>query len=417
MAVSKKSPKIKRETPKADAAEAPKPSKREVKAKRKEKLSKTGKIVLVAIGIAAMLLSVSAMACSGVLNEVQSKEDYKLTGGVAATVNGVNIKEDSVTEQIMSMRKSAYESDKDWAAYLSQQGLTPQSYRENVIDSIARQYLLVQAEKDYGIKVTQEDLDKAWKDAVEGNGGDEDAFVETISQFGFTKETYLENIKSSLAQQKLREKVAGVKKPSDEDIVAYLNENLGSYNDARRSSHILFKVAEDATEEERAKVEAEAQKVLDKLNAGEIEFAKAAEKYSEDGSAKNGGDVGWDKLTTFVTEYQDALSGLSDGQMSGLVKTTYGYHIIKCTGQFNVQTVSSIDEVPEGIRDAIAERIKTTAESEKYSEWLTEYTEKADIKINEMPEEVPYNVDMDKALAEGDKADKKDADGKKDSTK
>ena len=160
MAVFKKSPKIKRETPKAGAAEAPKPSKREVKAKRKEKLSKTGKIVLVAIGIAAMLLSVSAMACSGVLNEVQSKEDYKLTGGVAATVNGVNIKEDSVTEQIMSMRQSAYESDKDWAAYLSQQGLTPQSYRENVIDSIARQYLLVQAEKDYGIKVTQEDLDK-----------------------------------------------------------------------------------------------------------------------------------------------------------------------------------------------------------------------------------------------------------------
>lgn len=412
MAASKRSPKIKRE-----AAPQAEPTKAQVKQERKEKLSKAGKIALVVIGIAAMLLSVSAMACSGVLNEVQSKEDYKLTGGVAATVNGVNIKEDSVTEQIMSMRQSAYESDKDWAAYLSQQGLTPQSYRKNVINSIARQYLLVQAEKDYGIKVTQEDLDKAWKDAVEGNGGDEDAFVETISQFGFTKETYLENIKSSLAQQKLREKVAGVKKPSDEDIVAYLNENLGSYNDARRSSHILFKVAEDATEEERAKVEAKAQKVLDKLNAGEIEFAKAAEKYSEDGSAKNGGDVGWDKLTTFVTEYQDALSGLSDGQMSGLVKTTYGYHIIKCTGQFNVQTVSSIDEVPEGIRDAIAERIKTTAESEKYSEWLTEYTEKADIKINEMPEDVPYNVDMDKALAEGDKADKKDADGRKDSTK
>ena len=212
------------------------------------------------IGIAAMLLSVSAMACSGVLNEVQSKEDYKLTGGVAATVNGVNIKEDSVTEQIMSMRQSAYESDKDWATYLSQQGMTPETYRAAVIDNIARQYLLTQAEKDYGIKVTQEDLDKAWKDAVEGNGGDEDAFVETISQFGFTKETYLENIKSSLAQQKLREEVAGVKKPSDEDIVAYLNENLGSYNDARRSSHILFKVAEDATEEERAKVEAEARR-------------------------------------------------------------------------------------------------------------------------------------------------------------
>ncbi len=240
-------------------------------------------------------------------------------------------------------------------------------------------------------------------------------FVETISQFGFTKETYLEHQELAGPAEAARGGRGRQKKPSDEDIVAYLNENLGSYNDARRSSHILFKVAEDATEEERAKVEAKAQKVLDKLNAGEIEFAKAAEKYSEDSSAKNGGDVGWDKLTTFVTEYQDALSGLSDGQMSGLVKTTYGYHIIKCTGQFNVQTVSSIDEVPEGIRDAIAERIKTTAEA-KVLQWLTEYTGRRTSRST-MPEEVPYNVDMDKALAEGDKADKKDADGKKDSTK
>ena len=132
-----------------------------MKQARKEKLSKAGKIVLVVIGIAAMLLSVSAMACSGVLNQVQSQEDYKLTGGVAATVNGVNIKEDTVTEQIMSLRQSSYESDEDWATYLSQQGLTPESYRENVIDSIARQYLLTQAEKEYDITVSQDDLDEA----------------------------------------------------------------------------------------------------------------------------------------------------------------------------------------------------------------------------------------------------------------
>lgn len=375
----------------------PKPDKRQAKRERKEKLSKTGKIVLVAIGVLAMLLSVSAMACSGVFNTMRVKEDYKLTGGVAATVNGVNIKEDTVTEQIMSVRQSSYESDEDWATYLSGQGLTPESYRENVIDSVARQYLLTQAEKEYGITVSQEDLDQAWKDAVEGNGGDEQAFLDMISQLGFTKETYLENSKSTIAQQKLREKVADVEKPSDDEIVTYLNENLATYNDARRSSHILFKVDEDATEEERAEVEAKAQEVLDKLNAGEIEFADAAKEYSEDSSADDGGDVGWDKLNTFVTEYQDALSALSAGQMSGLVESTYGYHIILCTEQFNVQSVTSVDEVPEAIRDAVSETVQTTEESEKYSAWLDEYVEKADIKINEMPEDVPYNVDMAKA--------------------
>ena len=173
MAVSKRSAKIKRD-PVPEAA----PSKKQVKQARKEKLSKAGKIVLVVIGIAAMLLSVSAMACSGVLNQVQSQEDYKLTGGVAATVNGVNIKEDTVTEQIMSLRQSSYESDEDWATYLSQQGLTPESYRENVIDSIARQYLLTQAEKEYDITVSQDYIDEAWDEAVENYGGAEDTFYE-----------------------------------------------------------------------------------------------------------------------------------------------------------------------------------------------------------------------------------------------
>lgn len=397
MAVSKRSAKIKRD-PVPEAA----PSKKQVKQARKEKLSKAGKIVLVVIGIAAMLLSVSAMACSGVLNQVQSQEDYKLTGGVAATVNGVNIKEDTVTEQIMSLRQSSYESDEDWATYLSQQGLTPESYRENVVDSIARQYLLTQAEKEYDITVSQDDLDEAWDEAVENYGGDEDTFVDMITQFGFTKETYQENTKSSLAQEKLREKVASVEDPTDDQIVSYINENLDTYNDARRSSHILFKVADDATDEESAEVEAKAQEVLDKLNAGEVEFADAAKEYSEDSSADDGGDVGWDKLTTFVTEYQDALSALSTGQMSGLVKTTYGYHIILCTDQFNVESVSSADEIPEAIRDAISSKIKTEEESAKYSTWLNDYIDKADIKINEMPEDAPYNVDMSKAKADED---------------
>ena len=111
MAVNKKSAKIKR-APEPEAA----PTKHQVKEARKEKLSKTAKIVLVAIGILAMLLSVTAMACSGVLNEVNKEEPYELTGGVAATVNGVNIKEDTVTNQIMSLRTGSYDKDADWAA-------------------------------------------------------------------------------------------------------------------------------------------------------------------------------------------------------------------------------------------------------------------------------------------------------------
>lgn len=387
----KKNMRIKRETP-----EAKPQTKAERRAEHKEKMSKGAKIVLVAIGCAAMLLSVSAAACSGVLNQAQTKEEYTLTGGVAATVNGVNIKEDTVTKQIMAVRSSlGYDKDEDWAQYLVDNSMTPESYREQVIDSYAESYLKQQAEKECGITVTDEDLEKSWQEAAEASGGEE-AFTKQIETYGFTKDSYKESLRSNLASQKLKEAVAGTEEPTDDEIVAYLNENLDVYNDARRSSNILIKVAEDATEEEDAEAKAKAQEVLDKIESGDMSFADAAKEYSEDtGSAQDGGDVGWDKLTTFVTEYQDALSGLSKGQVSGLVKTTYGYHIIECTDVFKVDgEVKKTKEVPEEIRTYISNILKTQAESTAYSEWWTEYKEKADISINEMPEDVPYNVSL-----------------------
>ncbi len=242
-----RNPRVKRDAPPAAA-----PTKKQVKQARKEKLSKGGKIILVCVAIAAMVLSVSAMACSGVLNQAASSTDYTLTGGVAATVNGVNIKEDTITTQIMSLRQSSYESDEDWATYLEGQGLTPETYRENVINSYARQYLLSEAQKEYDITVSQDEIDEAWNSAVSSYGGDEDTFLEFLSQLGYDKSTYQESLKSSLATSKLKEAVAPAKDATDEEIVTYVNENLDTYNNARRSSHILFKVAEDATDEEKA---------------------------------------------------------------------------------------------------------------------------------------------------------------------
>ena len=396
---SSKRKKIKREAEPAAA-----PTKAQRKQDAKAKLSKGGKIVLVAIGCAAMLLSVSAMACSGVLNQATTTQDYTLTGGVAATVNGTNIKEDTITKQIMSARTSLDKTkDKDWAQYLADQGQTPESYREAMIRSYANQYLLTEAEKEYNITVTDEDVDKAWKDAAKSYDS-EQAFEDVLKQVGYDKDTYKESLKSSLAQQKLKDAVAPEKKPTDDEIVKYLNDNLDTYNNAKRSSHILIKVDKDASEEEDAKAKATAQEALDKINSGELSFADAVKKYSEDSSKDKGGDVGWDKLTTFVTEYQDALNNLQKGQVSGLVKSTYGYHIITCTDTFSVDgSVTSIDQVPSEIKDYISNVIKTQQVSADYSKWQQDYLEKADLKINKMPENVPYNVDMSgvKASAEG----------------
>lgn len=381
------------------------PTKADFKRENSRKLGTGVKYVLVAIGVLAMLLSVTGVACSGVLNQVSNGEDYELTGGVAATVNGVKITEDTVTEQIMSTRSSmGYDSDEDWATYLANNNMTPESYRESVIDNIADQLLVSQAERDNNITVSDDEVEDAWKNAA-ANYDSEDAFIKVLGQIGYTEDTYKESLRQNLLTQKLYDAVAPVDDPTDDDIISYVNENLDSFNGAKRSSHILIKVDSDADDATRDEAKQKAQDILDKINAGEISFEDAAKEYSEDSSASNGGDVGWDKLTSFVDEYQQALDGLEKGQISGVVESDYGYHIIECTDVFSVDgQVTSIDQIPEDLRSTFSKTIESNNQRAAYNDWLTKTRDEADIQINDMPENVPYNVDMSKVKSSSDDA-------------
>ncbi len=355
------------------------------KKQRKTRVSKTVKIVLVVIGVLAMLLSVSAMACSGLMSQAEDTSGYKLTGGVAATINGTNLTEDTVTKQIMSMRTSyGYTNDKDWAQYLVDNDLTPKKYRKQLIDSYTQQILLQQAQKENGVTVSDEEVEKAWKDACKSAGGAK-AFKKTLKTYGYTEDTYKDSLKESLAQQKLKDAVAPTSKPKDSEIVDYINENLSSYNDARRSSNILIKVDSDASDENKAAAKAKAQECLDKINSGELSFEDAVEQYSEDtGSKEKKGDVGWDKLTTFVDSYQTALEGLNKGDVSEVIESTYGYHIIKCTDEFTPpEQITSIDQLPQEFADTYRESVKQQDQQEAYQAWFDEFKEGADIEARD----------------------------------
>jgi len=249
--------------------------------------------------------------------------------------------------------------------------------------------------KENGVTVSDEEVEKAWKDACKSAGGAK-AFKKTLKTYGYTEDTYKDSLKESLAQQKLKDAVAPTSKPKDSEIVDYINENLSSYNDARRSSNILIKVDSDASDEDKAAAKAKAQECLDKINSGELSFEDAVEQYSEDtGSKEKKGDVGWDKLTTFVDSYQTALEGLNKGDVSEVVESTYGYHIIKCTDYFHVDNqVDDINQVPKDIKKYVSNVVKTQAASTAYSEWLEQYKKDADITVNPMPKDVPYNVSL-----------------------
>ena len=325
------------------------------------------------------------------------------TGGVAATVNGTEIPEDEVTGMVESIRSQMSMTDADtWGQWLADNAMTPESVREEMIDSFAQQELIKQGAKEKNISVESSEIDDI-VNKTKANYEDDEKWKAALEQAGFTEEKYRENVESQLLQKKLTESFASDEEPSQEDLLKYAQMYASAYDGAKRSSHILFDSGDEAT----------AQSVLDQINSGQLDFAEAAKQYSKDnaegtgGSAAKGGDVGWDKLSSFVTEYTDALAGLEKDQVSGLVTSQYGIHIIKCTDVFNAPKVvgedgtetvelTSTDQIPVEFLDSVKESLKQQNQSTAVQEWFNEYKENADIQINPMPEGLPYAVDMSK---------------------
>jgi peptidyl-prolyl cis-trans isomerase D len=141
-------------------------------------------------------------------------------------------------------------------------------------------------------------------------------------------------------------------KLSDADLKQYYGQHVGEYHvsDRVKVSHILFKT-EGKTPEEVVAIEKKAREVLGQLKAGG-DFADLAKKNSEDSSAPNGGDLGWIVRGQTVKEFETAAFSMKPGQISDLIKTTYGFHIIKL---FDKQTahLQTFEEVRDQIRQQL----------------------------------------------------------------
>lgn len=339
---------------------------------------------LATMGLAAVC-AVGVVGCA----ENSSGDAPVYTGGVAATVNGVEIQEDMVTQAIQDIRAQMSLTDEQaWGEWLAENDYTPETVREEIINGYVDQELVKQGSESLGVTANPDEVNE-YVDAMKGHYDSDEAWGEALSAVGLTEDEYRENIELSLVSQQLKTKVAEeAAEATDEDALALANEQnyLSSFDGAKKSSHILFDSSDEAT----------AQQVLEKINAGELDFATAAESYSKDtASAADGGNVGWNNLSNFVTEYSDTLATLNVGDVSGLVPSTYGIHIITCTEQFEApETLTSLDQLPTEFQDALRNAVKTSNESQAYYTWLEGQRESADIVINEMPEGLPYYVDM-----------------------
>ncbi len=159
---------------------------------------------------------------------------------------------------------------------------------------------------------------------------------------------------------------------SDAEIADAYNKNKDKFAtpEKRSASHILVAVKKDASADEQAKAKAKAEKLLAEVRKTPADFAKIAKANSDDpGSAELGGDLGEVSKGLFVKSVEDAIYALKEGQVSDLVKSEFGYHIIKVTS-----VKPAAQKTLEEARSQIDADLKKQKMSKKYSEMAELFT-------------------------------------------
>lgn len=153
---------------------------------------------------------------------------------------------------------------------------------------------------------------------------------------------------------------------TEEDLRKYYDENASRYGvpEERRASHILIKAERSAPAEERAKAKAKAEGLLAEVRKNPAAFADLAKKNSQDeGSAVNGGDLDFFGRGAMVKEFDAAVYAMKQGEISNLVETDFGFHIIQLTG-----TRGGEKKPFEAVRGEVEAEVRKQLAQRRYAE-------------------------------------------------
>lgn len=159
---------------------------------------------------------------------------------------------------------------------------------------------------------------------------------------------------------------------SDAEVKAWYEAHLSRYQqqEERRASHILITLAAGASDAEKAKAKAKAEEVLKDVQRNPTKFAELARQHSQDpGSAANGGDLGFFGRGMMVKPFEEAVFKQKQGELSGLVQSDFGFHIIKVTG-IKEGKQKKLDEV----RAEIEGELKRQGAQKRYAEAAEAFT-------------------------------------------
>lgn len=250
--------------------------------------------------------------------------------------------------------------------------------REKALNILIEKELQYQYALEKGLTVSQKAVESEM-DGMEKKFTSTAKFKDALKKSGITKTELKEFIKKRLLTAKAKEQeVTSKASLSEPELREYYEKNKGSFMRPVefRASQILIGVDPSSNKEEREKKLNLAKELLAKIKEGG-NFVDLAMKYSTDqGSAPIGGDIGTFHKGMAEESFEKAVLSLKVGEVSDVVETLYGYHIIMLTGM-KPETQLSFDDVVMGLKA----KLEKKSGNELYKNWIDGLRAKAKIEI------------------------------------
>lgn len=277
----------------------------------------------------------------------------------AASVNGKVITQAEVDQEV-----GRYERQ------MSMTGQTPddaqkKEMKQKVLDGLVDRELLLQESNRLGVKVSDNEVDEQVA-TIKKRFPNEGEFAGALSKMNITEGDLRKQFSEGMAIKKMiDQEVASKISISEADAKTFYDghPDLFKMPERVRASHILVKVEQNAGDADKAKAREKIAEARKRLQKGE-DFAVVAKEVSQCPSAAKGGDLDYFQRGQMVPEFEEVAFKLKPGEISEIVTTQFGFHVIKVVDKKDAGSVPF---------EEVKERIEQHLKQEKVNEQLTQY--------------------------------------------
>lgn len=285
-----------------------------------------------------------------------------------AKVNGDLISKAEFDESF-NMAKKLYEDQMgpDVMAQKGEDGRTIEAIvKEGLLEELIREKLIFKEAEKNKISVSDEEVNKLIKEITDNEEGKKQ-YEKHLKENNIEEKEFKDRIKKDMIMRKYLEDYTEKTKVTDEEATKFFEENKETF-EMVGASHILLEKEE------------EAKKVLEEIEKGEDFKALAKEKSTDEGSAKEGGKLGHFTREKMLPEFSEVAFSLEVGEVSEVVKSEFGYHIIKVEDKLD-----KYDKLTDEAKEEVIQGIKNN----KLQEHIGKMRDEAKVKIYMKEDEKP----------------------------